>query len=285
MELPPFRRDSYGIVYGIYPSTARGAGVEVWHSSANTTATSTWAKALLPASTAAMTHTVQLPLSTRYRYAKAKTVGPGAADSAFTATVRAKPQKLPAFLPAVPPLQGNEGMIEFPVPIWMNATQTIEVGAPSEVSPTTYLTKTMTVHPSQFVAQNNTYAYSITGTDLRPGSTSLTGFTANLAVAPGILLTSISARFYKASSADVYNISVAQRTSTGDSAATALLLVSSTATTVTGWHTRGLAFSHTCTSAGYLATLALNANSSGVNGARFGWMRLTYRMPSYDKSI
>lgn len=276
-----------GVVVGIYSSSDPLCELELWRSTqVASTASSFWSVTRYPPSTrASYTEPVLLPASTRYHYFKARSQKLGHSASTFTPVVRGKPVIFSQYPASPPPLTNNSGEVEFVTPTFFYATNPPSVGAPSQVTPTTYVEKTITVHPSQFVAQNNTYSYSITGVDLRPGSTTLVGFTANLALPPGVLLTSLSARLYKASTADVYAISVFQRLSTDDTSATALVLVSSTATTLTGWHTRSQSLSHAVTTAGYGSNLSLNANSSGVNGARFGWLRLKYRMPTYAKSI
>lgn len=279
------RGGKVGFVLGVYPSTDRATQVEVWHSTANSTATTAWGKTRLVPSPleAGIVHTVEVPLSTKYWYSKAKSVGIGLSDSTFTPTIRCKAQKLPAVLPTLPPFTGNVGAIEIPYnPMYLNAGQTIQVGAPSQVTPTTYLTKTITLHPSQFVPIVDGQTWSYTAAAVAAQSTNGASLMANVTLPPGVLVTSASARVFRTSTNDRWDLSFVRRTSADG---TSLLLeLRSTANATTGWYTAGAALSHTWTTNGYSIQADLNPFTV-ANDSRLGWVQLKYRMPTYAKAI
>jgi hypothetical protein len=284
----PTNRGRYGLVVGIYPSTNRDVSVELWDSTGATAASTRWAKTWLPPTTANFLRVIELPLSTRYHYAKCRSVGPGYSASTFTATVRAKPAKIPFPLPAVPTLQNRGGNFEVPGFIHVPSSYTMNVGAPSQVSPTTYLEKKLRITHGSFSPDSSGYRVQRTLLYMNPNfNTGTLTVTAAAPLPPGVLVTGLSARVYRATSASSANAFFYRIA--GDTA-TLISFGAFGSGTTAGWRTITDTFatssieSVTSTRSYTVVALLRTTIGASVDNVRIQYAELTYRMPRYDRA-
>lgn len=282
----PLKRS--GIVVGVFPSTDPLCDLELWRSTQSaSTASSLWGVTRYPPSTTpSYTLTFPLPVTTRYQYFKARSQKLGSAASTFTPIVRAKPVILSQFPsnPNVP--KNNVGAIELPVPIFMNSNETVEVGAPSQVTPTTYITKRLRINHADLQLDGASTAvkvlYQQGYVENNSGGVTVPNLIGAVVFPIGVTVVQMVLRAYRqaGTTSHIAEATLNRITSTGGVTAVMTL-----ANNTTGWQTRSSSAFSEAVSTSFLYATRARIYSTAAQRSRVQYIEFVYRMPSYDKSI
>ena len=273
-----------GIVVGLYPSTLHRLAVELHYSTQTTASTSStkWTIRRVPASSASLLQqTIILPLSTRRWFFKARHKDTGWANGPFTAVVNARPVVLGA-KPATPLVRyGFKGNVELPgADLWLQSTKTAKVGTQAS---TATITKTFIVPHSALVPGLDTYTISHTQNYISSRTTNAIVVHGPIVLPPNVTITKVETGVFRSSTADTLDTKLYE-IKTSDASAT--LRATLTYSTGTGWRTLASSAMSLGTSSPFFS-VQVSMNPAGIFGdnARFSWYRLSYKMPSYDRSL
>lgn len=278
-----------GIVVGVFASTDPLDDLELWRSSQfASTASSLWHVTRVPPSTTpSYTIPIAMPVSTRYQYFKARSQKLGFNPSTFTPIVRAKPVIFSQY-PSSPNVPTNRNKaVELPVPILMNAAKTMEVGAPSQVTPTTFITKTIRIPHSELVPGQSVYTWTMTQYAARPGTANtLAIFFGSVVLPKGVTLTAFRTRMRRQTTADDVKC-IFSKSTDSVSGTFCSLDYDTLASTATGWRTFSSTLASTVSALVGDQAHSIQVEVRGVAAAansEWGWCEVDYKMPRYDKA-
>lgn len=278
-----------GVVIGVHESTDTEDSVELWHSTQfASTASSLWTVTQYPPTTkAAYTVAIPFPPSTRYRYFKARSQKLGHSPSPFTPIIRGKPVMFADYPKVPPPLTNNLGYVEFTGPTFFNSDHAPQVGAPSQVSPTTFLSKALRVAHGAFVPESSGSRVTRAIAYVQPLTTALANVIASLEIPTGVTINSLSAKLYRETTSATNTASLSLFR-IANNVSSLVANVNLTTAGTTGWQLEtSTAFTETVTSTRAYALYAQLRGPAGGAGAdaRLQYAEISYSMPTYARTI
>lgn len=282
MSLDLGQRTGSGIILGLAPSTGVPFRMELQRSTQSSTASTNWTSIFLDPTSQSYRYTALLPLSTRTFYFRARHYGLGYSNGPFTATVSAKPAKLPEAFSPLTPMRNSLGNVEvLGGDLWLSSAKTAKVGTQQTAGT---ITKTVRIGVGEVIPISNAQTFTLQTTEgtLRPGTAGVSaGFMAGVIIPKGATITGGAVRHFRQNNttadASVWDL----RKITDTPTATAIL---SFTHATTGWVTTTGSVSQLVGNEAYLFSGSLRGNATPAN-ARFLRAEITYTMPSYDKSL
>lgn len=273
------KRSITGIRLGIAPSTFNPPfEVELQRSTQSSTSSTAWASDVLAPAPADYAYVVELPLSTRTFYFRARHVGTGYSVGSFTATVHAMPVKLTGTFTPIRMVRNNKGNVEvLGGNIWLSSARTVKVGTEQTTS---FITKVLHIGSAGFTGGSTADKWAFGRGGLNSATTATLNIHWPVILPAGAIITKVQCRMYRATTADA--ASFIFTSSTGSTAGSILTTGKHTATsyqTVTG-----TTFSHTVLNT-LLYNLAVTLNPGVLaKNARIVYSDITYKMGSYEKA-
>lgn len=274
-------RTPTGVELGIHPSTEGRFPIEIRRSTQSSTSSTAWFTHGLDPSSGAFRYMVPLPLSTRSYFFQARHVGVGYSNGAYSPVVSAKPVKL-SLGGSVPIVRGKNAAVEIPLgDLWLTSGQTAKVGTQAT---TATVEKILFVPFSAFQPDASSGVSAIYAANyLTQRINVVSNYHAPVILPPLSRVTNITLRGYRATATTATICqTILQRTSDNIS----ITQIATVTKATTGWGNHAsTSFSETISTGRQYDLLAALKTNATTDSARVGWVKITYRMPTYKVGL